>query len=127
MKKLWEGRTDGATPQLADLLNSSIGVDCRLYRQDIEGSIAHAKMLGRQGIITAGEAAAITQGLEGILADIDSGALGIDMEAEDIHTFVEAELTARIGVTGKKLHTARSRNDQVALDLRLYLKKSAPR
>ena len=125
MKKLWEGRTDGATPQLADLLNSSIGVDCRLYRQDIEGSVAHAKMLGRQGIITAGEAAAITQGLEGILADIDSGALGIDMEAEDIHTFVEAELTARIGVTGKKLHTARSRNDQVAQDLRLYLRGEA--
>ncbi len=122
MSKLWAGRTDGETAALADEINNSIGVDCRLQRQDIEGSMAHARMLARQGIITEAEAAQITDGLAGILGDLESGALSIDMSAEDIHTFVEETLTARIGDAGKKLHTARSRNDQVALDLRLYLR-----
>ncbi|MBQ7247044.1 MAG: argininosuccinate lyase [Lachnospiraceae bacterium] len=122
MSKLWAGRTDGETAALADEINNSIGVDCRLQRQDIEGSMAHARMLARQGIITEAEAAQITDGLAGILGDLESGALSIDMSAEDIHTFVEQTLTARIGDAGKKLHTARSRNDQVALDLRLYLR-----
>ena len=122
MTKMWAGRTDADTNELADELNSSIGVDCRMYEQDINGSMAHAAMLGAQGIITQEEANAIIDGLEGILADIESGALEIDMTAEDIHMFVEAELTARIGEAGKKVHTARSRNDQVALDLRMYLR-----
>ncbi|MBR3257727.1 MAG: argininosuccinate lyase [Eggerthellaceae bacterium] len=122
MTKMWAGRTDADTNELADELNSSIGVDCRMYEQDINGSMAHAAMLGAQGIITEEEANAIIDGLEGILADIESGALEIDMTAEDIHMFVEAELTARIGEAGKKVHTARSRNDQVALDLRMYLR-----
>ena len=122
MSKLWEGRTDGGTSVLADQINNSIGVDCRLYRQDIEGSIAHARMLARQGIISADDADQITAGLEVILKDIECGALSIDMSGEDIHTFVEQTLTERIGAAGKKLHTARSRNDQVALDLRLYLR-----
>ena len=122
MAKMWEGRTSGQTDELADELNSSIAVDSRMYRQDIYGSMAHAAMLGAQDIITTDEANAIIDGLEGILADIESGALEIDMTAEDIHMFVEAELTARIGDAGKKVHTARSRNDQVALDLRLYLR-----
>lgn len=122
MSKLWEGRTDGGTSVLADQINNSIGVDCRLFRQDIEGSIAHARMLARQGIIGADDAGQIVAGLEGILSDIECGALSIDMSCEDIHTFVEQTLTERIGAAGKKLHTARSRNDQVALDLRLYLR-----
>ncbi len=120
--KLWAGRTDGATDHLADDFNSSIRFDSRMYRQDITGSMAHAAMLGAQGIITPAEADTLIGGLESILSDLDSGALAIDETAEDIHMFVEQVLTERLGDVGKKLHTARSRNDQVALDLRLYLR-----
>ncbi|MBQ8109928.1 MAG: argininosuccinate lyase [Clostridia bacterium] len=119
--KLWAGRTGGDVDERLSAINNSIGFDSRMYRQDITGSIAHAKMLGRVGIVTPEEAAQIVEGLEGILADLESGALEIDMTCEDIHTFVEATLTERIGTAGKKLHTARSRNDQVALDIRMYL------
>ncbi|MBR1583875.1 MAG: argininosuccinate lyase [Spirochaetales bacterium] len=122
MAKMWAGRTSGETDILADSFNSSIGFDQRLFRQDITGSIAHAAMLAKQGIITCDEANSIINALNGILQDIESGALAIDQKAEDIHMFVEQILTQRIGETGKKLHTARSRNDQVALDLRLYLR-----
>ena len=122
MAKLWAGRTDGATSQIADDFNSSIPFDCRMYRQDIEGSMAHAAMLSQQGIITNDDADALIAGLETILSDIESGKLPIDMTCEDIHMFVEQVLTERIGDVGKKLHTARSRNDQVALDIRLYLR-----
>ena len=119
--KLWQGRLEGDVDERLNRLNQSIGFDARMYKQDITGSIAHARMLGKTGVITGEEMEAIVTGLQGILADLDSGALEIDMTCEDIHTFVEAELTKRIGQPGKKLHTARSRNDQVALDLRLYL------
>ena len=122
MAKMWAGRTDGAVEKIADDFNSSIPFDCRMYKQDITGSMAHAAMLARQGIITDADADALIAGLEGILTDIESGALPIDMTCEDIHMFVEQELTQRIGDVGKKLHTARSRNDQVALDIRLYLR-----
>ncbi len=122
MNKMWAGRSRKETDKLADEFNSSIAVDGRMYRQDIKGSVAHAEMLAGCGIITAGECEAIVQGLKGILDDIDSGKLVVSPEAEDIHMFVEAELTARIGEAGKKLHTARSRNDQVAVDMRLYLR-----
>ncbi|MBQ9859438.1 MAG: argininosuccinate lyase [Clostridia bacterium] len=122
MAKMWAGRTDGATDKLADDFNSSIRFDCKMYRQDITGSMAHAAMLGAQGIITAAEADTLIDGLQGILDDLDSGALAFDMECEDIHMFVEQVLTERLGDVGKKLHTARSRNDQVALDLRMYLR-----
>ena len=121
MAKMWAGRTDGITDQIADDFNSSIRFDCRMYRQDITGSMAHAAMLAKQGIITDAEADALIDGLEGILDDLDSGALEFDMTCEDIHMFVEQVLTQRIGDVGKKLHTARSRNDQVALDVRMYL------
>ena len=119
--KLWAGRTGGDVDERLSAINNSIGFDSRMYRQDITGSIAHATMLGKVGVITPEESAQIVAGLKGILSDIDSGALQIDMTCEDIHTFVEATLTARIGTAGKKLHTARSRNDQVALDIRMYL------
>ena len=122
MEKMWAGRSRKQTDALADEFNSSVAVDGRMYREDITGSLAHAEMLSGCGIITKQECDAICSGLEGILADIESGALVIDPAAEDIHMFVEAELTARIGEAGKKLHTARSRNDQVATDMRLYLK-----
>ena len=122
MAKMWAGRTNGMTDSLADDFNSSIPFDCRMYAQDIQGSIAHAAMLGKQGIISPEEARVLQQGLQGILSDLQSGALSIDMTSEDIHMFVEQELTRRLGDVGKKLHTARSRNDQVALDLRLYLR-----
>ena len=122
MAKMWAGRTDGAVEKIADDFNSSIPFDCRMYRQDITGSMAHAAMLARQGIITDGDADALIDGLEEILTDIESGKLPIDMTCEDIHMFVEQVLTERIGDVGKKLHTARSRNDQVALDIRLYLR-----
>ena len=125
MAKMWAGRTAGNTSKSADELNSSIAVDCRMYKQDIEGSKAHALMLGKQGIIAETDAEAIIAGLNGILADLESGKLEIDTGAEDIHMFVEQVLTERIGDTGKKLHTARSRNDQVALDTRLYLADEA--
>ena len=120
--KLWAGRTSGSIDELADKLNKSIGTDSRMYRQDILGSIAHAQMLGKQGIIPKDAAERIVEGLNGILADIESDALEIDMTSEDIHTFVEATLTERIGEAGKMLHTARSRNDQVALDTRMYVR-----
>ncbi len=122
MAKLWAGRTDGTTDKLADDFNSSIRFDHVMYRQDITGSMAHATMLGAQGIITQAEAAQLIDGLQGILNDLDSGALAFDMTCEDIHMFVEQVLTERLGAVGKKLHTARSRNDQVALDLRMYLR-----
>ena len=122
MAKMWAGRTDGATEKIADDFNSSIHFDCRMYRQDITGSMAHAAMLAAKGIISQDDADQLIAGLEGILADLESGALAFDMECEDIHMFVEDVLTRRIGDVGKKLHTARSRNDQVALDVRMYLR-----
>ncbi len=125
MAKMWAGRTSGETDTLADELNSSIGVDCRMYRQDIRGSQAHAAMLGRQGIIPQTDAKELIAGLEQILQDLESGALSFDMGCEDIHMFVEQVLTERLGDVGKRLHTARSRNDQVALDLRMYLRDEA--
>ncbi len=122
MAKMWAGRTEGVTSKLADDFNSSIHFDCRMFRQDILGSMAHAEMLGRQGIITQGEAEKIVDGLSGILEELENGSLTFDPECEDIHMFVEQVLTERLGDTGKKLHTARSRNDQVALDFRMYLR-----
>ena len=123
MAKMWAGRTGGDTSPIADDFNSSIGVDNRMYVQDIEGSMAHAVMLAKQGIISLSDGEKILAGLQGILEDLQSGALEFDMSCEDIHMFVEQELTKRIGDVGKKLHTARSRNDQVALDLRMYVMK----
>ena len=122
MAKMWAGRTDGVTSKLADDFNSSIHFDSRMFRQDITGSMAHAAMLGAKGIITQAEAEQLIEALSQILEDLESGKLPFDMGCEDIHMFVEQVLTARIGDTGKKLHTARSRNDQVALDLRMYLR-----
>ncbi len=121
--KLWAGRFKKEAAQTTNDFNSSIATDRRMFRQDIEGSMAHAAMLGRQGIISPEDCETILAGLGGILADIEGGVLAIDPDAEDIHTFVEAELTARIGEAGKRLHTGRSRNDQVATDLRLYLRE----
>ena len=123
MAKMWAGRTDGTTEKIADDFNSSIRFDSRMYRQDIMGSMVHAAMLARQGIITQADAQSLTDGLAGILEDLDSGTLSIDMQCEDIHMFVEQVLTDRLGDVGKKLHTARSRNDQVALDIRMYLRQ----
>ena len=123
MAKLWAGRTSGQTNAAADDFNSSIRFDSRMYRQDITGSMAHAAMLGAKGIILPSEAEALIEGLRGILEDLDSGALHIDPGSEDIHMFVEQVLTERLGDVGKKLHTARSRNDQVALDIRMYLRE----
>ena len=122
MAKMWAGRTDGTTEKIADDFNSSIHFDSRMYRQDITGSMTHAAMLAAQGIITAADAQSLTDGLAGILEDLESGKLSIDPDCEDIHMFVEQVLTQRIGDVGKKLHTARSRNDQVALDIRMYLR-----
>ena len=122
MAKMWAGRTDGVTEKIADDFNSSIHFDSRMYRQDITGSMAHAAMLAGKNIISQTDADQLIVGLEQILADLDSGALQIDMECEDIHMFVEQVLTQRLGDVGKKLHTARSRNDQVALDIRMYLR-----
>ncbi len=121
--KLWKGRFQKEADPKTNDFNSSISIDSRMYHEDIEGSIAHATMLGECGIIDKSESEKIIAGLKAILADLDSGALTIDPDAEDIHTFVEGELTARIGDAGKRLHTARSRNDQVALDVRLTLRK----
>ena len=121
MKAMWAGRFSKELSKELNDFNSSIPFDARMYRQDIEGSLAHAAMLAATGILSAAEGEAICSGLESILHDLDSGALRPDPSAEDIHMFVEAELTKRIGDAGKRLHTARSRNDQVALDLRLYL------
>ncbi len=123
MAKLWAGRTSGEINKTAEEFNSSIGIDKLMYSEDIKGSIAHAKMLSKCGIITEEEGKALTNGLEKLLEELNSGELKIDESSEDIHTFVEQCLTQMIGETGKKLHTARSRNDQVALDTRLYLKK----
>ena len=122
MDKMWAGRFSKALDKEADDFNSSIHFDCKMYAQDITGSVAHAQMLSKQGIISESEKDLIVENLGAILDDINSGALEIDEQAEDIHMFVEAELTKRIGETGKKLHTARSRNDQVALDIRMYLR-----
>jgi argininosuccinate lyase len=119
--KLWTGRLDGEVDARVNALNASISFDSRMIEQDIRGSMAHAKMLESIGVLTSGELAAIQEGLSAILSQVQAGTLPIDPEAEDVHTFVEAELTSRIGQPGKKLHTARSRNDQVALDLRMYL------
>ncbi len=121
--KLWGGRFKGESSKLAEEFNASLGFDKRLYRQDIQGSIVHALMLGRQGIISGEEAEAIREGLSGILRDIEEGKLEIGGGAEDIHSFVETELTKRIGEAGKKLHTGRSRNDQVALDMKMYVRE----
>ncbi len=123
MAQLWGGRFVGETDELVYRFNASISFDRRLLRQDIEGSIAHASMLVRQNILTQEEGTRITEGLKGILEDVESGALAITEEYEDVHSFVEANLTARIGDAGKKLHTGRSRNDQVALDMRLYIRE----
>ena len=123
MDKMWAGRFQKALDKEADDFNSSIHFDCRMYKQDITGSIVHAEMLCKQGILTGREKLQIVNGLSSILEDLESGILSFDMDAEDIHMFIESELTKRIGDAGKKLHTARSRNDQVALDIRLYLKE----
>ncbi len=123
MAQLWKGRFKKELAKETNDFNSSIKFDCRMYEEDIKGSIAHATMLGATGIIEKSESEKIVQGLSEIYNDIKSGKLSIDMEAEDIHTFIEGELTERLGQTGKRLHTARSRNDQVALDIRMVLKK----
>ena len=119
--KLWAGRFTKDTDERVNSFNSSLSFDCRMYKHDIKGSMAHAKMLGKCGIISNEDVELILKGLEGILADIENQKLTFDNDAEDIHMFIEAELTKRIGDAGKRLHTARSRNDQVAVDLRLYL------
>ena len=123
MPQLWKGRFKKELAKETNDFNSSISFDSRMFEEDIKGSIAHATMLGATGIIDKSESEKIVAGLSEILSDIKSGKLDIDMSAEDIHTFVEGELTARLGQTGKRLHTARSRNDQVALDIRLTLRK----
>ena len=118
--KLWGGRFTKETNQLVHNFNASLSFDQKFYHQDIEGSIAHVKMLAKQGILTTEDRDAIIEGLEGIRRDLESGALVFTAEHEDIHSFVEAVLTERIGDAGKRLHTGRSRNDQVALDMKLY-------
>jgi len=125
MAKMWAGRTAGEVDRIADDFNSSISFDSRMYKQDITGSMAHAAMLAKQGIIAPDEAETLIAGLGEILGDIEEGRLAIDPGCEDIHMFVEQELTARLGDVGKRLHTARSRNDQVALDMRMYLRECA--
>ena len=122
MAKMWAGRTSGVVSSIADDFNSSIRFDCKMYKEDITGSMAHAAMLGAKNIISKKDAETLIDGLQGILDDLNSGALEFDFSCEDIHMFVEQVLTARLGDVGKKLHTARSRNDQVALDLRMYLR-----
>jgi argininosuccinate lyase len=120
--QLWQGRFKKSLSKTTNDFNSSISFDSRMFKEDIEGSIAHATMLGETGIIKKEESAHIVQGLKGILEDLLNGSLQFDMECEDIHTFIEGELTRRIGDDGKRLHTARSRNDQVAVDIKLYLR-----
>ena len=122
--KLWGGRFQKSTDALTDDFNASISFDARLYKQDIQGSMAHAEMLGRQGIITEAEADTIREGLKSILDDIEAGKIEFSQEMEDIHMNIESILIERIGDTGKKLHTGRSRNDQVATDMRLYVKEA---
>ena len=124
--KLWAGRFQKETDTLVNYFNSSIEFDSRLYQQDIAGSIAHARMLGKQGIIEAHEAETIVDGLKSILADIEAGGVEFSLDDEDIHMNIEAMLTERVGEAGKRLHTARSRNDQVAVDTRLYVKEEIP-
>lgn len=119
---MWAGRFSKKIDDTVNAFNSSIAFDGRMYRHDIQGSIAHATMLGDCGIITKEDSLQIIDGLKEILSDIDSGKLEIDPSAEDIHMFIEAELTKRLGDVGKRLHTSRSRNDQVAVDIRLYLR-----
>ncbi len=123
-KKMWGGRFSAETDAQAAGFHSSISFDCRLYRADIMGSMAHAKMLGATGIIPEADSALITKGLQGILADIEAGSIHFNEQDEDIHMNIERLLTERIGEAGKRLHTGRSRNDQVALDVRLFLKQS---
>ncbi|MBR1781748.1 MAG: argininosuccinate lyase [Oscillospiraceae bacterium] len=125
--KLWAGRFQKETDTLVNDFNASINLDARLYRQDITGSIAHATMLGEQGIIAREEADKIIAGLQAILADIDAGGVEFSLENEDIHMNIETILTQRIGDAGKRLHTARSRNDQVAVDFRLFVKQEIPK
>lgn len=125
MEKMWAGRFEKALDKKADDFNSSLRFDCRMYAQDVKGSIAHAKMLCKQQILTIEETQKIVDGLLAILEDIKNGTLTFESDAEDIHMFIEAELTKRIGDAGKRLHTARSRNDQVAVDIRMYLRDEA--
>ena len=125
--KLWAGRFQKETDTLVNDFNSSITFDARMYKEDIAGSIAHAAMLGKQGIIEEHEAEKIIEGLKVILADIDAGQVEFSLENEDIHMNIETMLTQRIGDTGKRLHTGRSRNDQVAVDFRLYVKQEIPK
>ncbi|MBQ5387247.1 MAG: argininosuccinate lyase, partial [Lachnospiraceae bacterium] len=120
MAQLWGGRFTKETDKLVYAFNASIGFDQKFFHEDVAGSRAHVKMLAKQGILTEAERDAILAGLDGIEADVDSGKLAITEEYEDVHSFVEANLIDRIGDAGKKLHTGRSRNDQVALDMRLY-------
>ena len=123
MSKLWGGRFTKQTDRFTDHFHSSISFDSRMYREDITGSMAHAKMLGKQGIISQEDADTIVAALTEILADIEAGKVTFDEQAEDIHMNVETILIQRIGDVGKRLHTGRSRNDQVALDTRMYAKK----
>ena len=125
MAKMWAGRAAGQLDQAADDFNSSLRFDSRMYRQDIMGSLAHAAMLAKCGILSPAERDQLTEGLMGVLEDLENGKLSLDPAAEDIHMFVEQVLTERLGDVGKKLHTARSRNDQVALDLRLWLREES--
>lgn len=125
MEKMWAGRFKESLNSLADEFNSSIFIDSKMLEEDILGSVAHAHMLGACGIITVEESEKLAEGLKGILSDVKNGVLAIDYDSEDVHMFVEAELTKRLGDVGKKLHTARSRNDQVSTDMRLYLKKKS--
>ena len=121
MAKLWGGRFQKNTDKKVDDFNSSIRFDKRMYKQDIAGSMAHAEMLGKQGIISKEDSEKIIKGLEEILAEIENGSVTFDIDAEDIHMNIEKLLTEKIGDAGKRLHTGRSRNDQVALDIRMYL------
>ena len=121
--KLWAGRFQKETDTLVNDFNSSIRFDQRMYQEDIQGSLAHSQMLGDTGVISKDDVAAIHQGLKDLLADIESGKVEFSVDAEDIHMNIETLLTQRIGDAGKRLHTGRSRNDQVAVDLRLYLRR----
>ena len=122
MAQLWGGRFTKETDELVYRFNASVSFDQKFYRQDIRGSMAHVKMLAKQGILTEQEKEQILEGLQGILTDVENGTLQITEKYEDIHSFVEANLIDRIGDAGKKLHTGRSRNDQVALDMKLYIR-----
>ena len=123
MAQLWGGRFTKETDQLVYDFNASISFDKKFYKQDMQGSIAHVKMLGKQGILTQEEAQEIVKAIKDILREVEEGTLEISQEYEDIHSFVEAALIDRLGDTGKKLHTGRSRNDQVALDMRLFTRQ----